>query len=54
MPETNPFQNPITQLQEGMAQMHEVFLSAMQVGFTEQQAMTIVLEIMRQAQGQGA
>ena len=47
MPDNSFSENDLTQLQTGMVGLHEVFMSALQAGFTEQQAMTIVLEIMR-------
>ena len=33
---------PLTELAEGAAQMHEMFLAYVQVGFTEQQALYLV------------
>ncbi len=47
MPENIPLDNVLTELQGGFAQMHEVYLAAVQAGFTESQAMQIILEILR-------
>jgi hypothetical protein len=35
-------QEPLTQLGEAAAQMHEMFLAYMQAGFTDQQALYLV------------
>jgi hypothetical protein len=35
-------QDPMTALAEGAAQMHEMFLSYQQAGFTEQQALYLI------------
>lgn len=35
-------EEPLTALGEGAAQMHEMFLAYVQVGFTEQQALYLV------------
>lgn len=37
----------LTELASGMAQLHEVFRSAVDAGFSEQQAMTIIVEMLR-------
>ncbi len=44
---TNPIENELTQLQGSFAQMHEAYTAACHAGFTESQAMQIILEIMR-------
>ncbi len=47
MSEDNAVANPLTQLQGTFAEMHEAYEAAVSAGFTESQAMQIILEIMR-------
>ena len=43
---TNPAE-PLTQLAEGAAQMHEMFLAYQHAGFTEHQALYLVAAVLR-------
>lgn len=44
MPETP--QDPLTELAAGAVQLHELFLAQVEAGFTEQQAMQIVIAVL--------
>jgi len=46
-------QDPLTELAEGAAQLHEVFLSYVGAGFSEAQAMQIVISILTAGIGGG-
>jgi hypothetical protein len=43
----------MTALAEGMTQLHEVFRSAVEAGFSEEQAMQFILEIFRSTAREG-
>jgi hypothetical protein len=46
-------QSPITELAAGAAQLHELFTAQVQAGFTETQAMQIILAIVTAGIGGG-
>lgn len=49
MPETP--QDPLTELAAGAVQLHELFLAQVAAGFTEQQAMQIVIAVLTGGMG---
>lgn len=52
MPEPTP-EPPITKLAAGAAQLHELYTAYVDAGFTEQQALRIIISILTAGTGGG-
>lgn len=46
-------QDPLTELAAGAVQLHELFLAQVEAGFTEPQAMQIVIAVLTASMGGG-
>lgn len=53
MPDDTPPQDPFTQLAEGAAQAHELFIAYVDAGFTRAEALQILLSIIAMAIAKG-
>lgn len=50
---SNSPQDPLTELAAGAVQLHELFLAQVEAGFTEPQAMQIVIAVLTAGVGGG-
>jgi hypothetical protein len=46
-------QDPLTELAAGAVQLHELYIAQVEAGFTEQQAMQIVIAVLTASMGGG-